>query len=85
MNVWFDVFYELNPDIERIDYEEGDTTDLDEEFEASLAQRNATIEDLAAAFAEAGVTHELTGDYGWMTLTFDLDDDQAKPIVAARR
>lgn len=60
--------------------------ELDEEWEAEwtqmLAERNATLEALAAGLAEAGIEHELVTEYDWVSLTFDLDDDRAVSVIA---
>lgn len=78
------VFRELYPEDHHAiegDFDEG----FEEDFEAVMAERNATLQSLADKLAQAGVEHQLIDDTGWLNLTFDLDDDAAIAVVAAAR
>ena len=76
--------YEEEPELTDEEWAELDAQ-WEAEWEQMLAEHNAAVEALAAALAEAGVEHELNVEYDWATLTFDLDDDRAIPVVAALR
>lgn len=76
--------YEEEPELTDEEWAELDAQ-WEAEWEQMLAEHNAAVEALAAALAEAGVEHELNVEYDWATLTFDLDNDRAIPVVAALR
>lgn len=100
MAVYLEVFNELHPEFAEFEeaadfagadedysdvYSDEDYAAEMETFERELEQRNALLEALAGGLGEAGVDHEITNEYDWTILTFDVDDDRAVAVVAAVR